>query len=168
MASPAFTVPDPRVLPAIDSAPPARRTLSAIANALVAAEAIDIARLAEIGAWRRMPDALAPGAMLPARTLLPAPIAVPAGREAVNLRFVVGTAIAKGGADLLADSNVGSWGIPFAQALAREIATDGASVLVLPRAPQRPLAGVSSGKAAQREVSAQIFASNAIRRFRGR
>jgi hypothetical protein len=140
----------------------------AIANALVAAEAIDIARLAEIGAWRRMPDALAPGAMLPARTLLPAPIAVPAGREAVNLRFVVGTAIAKAGADLLADSNVGGWGIPFAQALAREIATDGASVLVLPRAPQRLLSAVSGGRAAQREVSAQIFASNAIRRFRGR
>jgi hypothetical protein len=81
----------------------------ALANALVAAEAIDIARLPEIDAWRRLPDALAPGATLPARPVLPAPVAVPAGREAVNLRFLLGTAIAKPGLDLLADSEVGKW-----------------------------------------------------------
>lgn len=139
----------------------------ALANVLVAAEAIDIARLPQIDAWRRLPDALAPGATLPPRAVVPAPIAVPAGREAVNLRFVLGTAIAKPGVDLLADTEVGKWGIPFAQALAREMATGGASVLVLPRAPQPPLPALSRGRAAQREVSAQIFASNAIRRFRG-
>jgi hypothetical protein len=138
----------------------------ALANALVAAEAIDIARLPEIDAWRRLPDALAPGATLPARAVAPAPVAVPAGREAVNLRFILGTAIAKPGVDLLADSAVGKWGIPLARALARELATDGASVLVLPRAPQPPLPAVAEGRVAQREVSAQIFASNAIRKFR--
>ena len=66
-------------------------------------------------------------------------------------------------ADLLAEPDVGRWGIPFAQQLARELATDGVSVLVLPRAPQRLLPAVAAGRAAQREVSAQLFASNAIR-----
>src|SRR6185436_19054483 len=54
----------------------------------------------------------------------------------------------------------------FAQHLARALALDGVSVLVLPRAPQRPLPAVAAGRAAQREVSAQLFAANAIRRFR--
>ena len=138
-----------------------------LANVLVATDAIDIARLPEIGAWRRLPDALAAGAALPARELVPAPLAVHAVREAVHLRFLVGTAIAKSGADLLADTDVGKWGVPFARDLVHELGSDGVSVLALPRAPQRLLPAVSSGRAAQREVSAQIFASNAIRRFRG-
>jgi hypothetical protein len=40
-------------------------------------------------------------------------------------------------------------------------------VLALPRAPAEPLPAVARGRVAQREVSAQIFASNAIRKFRG-
>jgi hypothetical protein len=139
----------------------------AFADVLVAADAIDIARLPEIRAWLRLPDALAPGAGLIGVDLAPAPIDVPAGGEAVHLRFVVGTAIAAPQADLLTDPDVGRWGIPFAQALGRTFAADGASVLVLPRAPQRLLPAVAAGRSAQREVSAQLFASNAIRRFRG-
>jgi len=139
----------------------------AFADVLVAADAIDIARLPEIRAWLRLPDALAPGAGLIGIDLAPAPIDVPAGGEAVHLRFVVGTAIAAPQADLLTDPDVGRWGIPFAQALGRTFAADGASVLVLPRAPQRLLPAVAAGRSAQREVSAQLFASNAIRRFRG-
>ena len=139
----------------------------AFADVLVAADAIDIARLPEIRAWLRLPDALAPGAGLIGVDLAPAPIDVPAGGEAVHLRFVVGTAIAAPQADLLTDPDVGRWGIPFAQALGRTFAADGGSVLVLPRAPQRLLPAVAAGRSAQREVSAQLFASNAIRRFRG-
>jgi hypothetical protein len=139
----------------------------ALADVLVAAEAIDIARLPQIRAWQRLPEALAPEGMLTGRDLMPAPIDVPAGRESVHLRFVIGTAIAGPAVDLLAESDVGGWGIPFAQELARELATGGVSVLVLPRAPQRLLPAVAAGHAAQREVSAQLFASNAIRRFRG-
>jgi hypothetical protein len=37
-------------------------------------------------------------------------------------------------------------------------------VLALPRAPQRPLLAVATGRAAQREVGAQLFAGNAIRK----
>jgi len=138
-----------------------------LANVLVAADAIDVARLPALRAWTRLPDALQPGAKLPPRTLEPAPIAVSAGREAVHLRFLVGTALAKPGADLLAVARVGKWGVALARELARELAADGVTVLALPRAPQRPLPAVAAGRAAQREVSAQIFAGNAIRKFRG-
>jgi hypothetical protein len=138
----------------------------AFANVLVAAEAIDIARLPEIRAWQRLPEALTPGAMLSGVELMPAPIGVPAGGETVHLRFVVGTAIAAPEVDLLTDPDVGVWGIPLARALGRELATAGAPVLVLPRPPQRLLPAVASGRSAQREVTAQLFAGNAIRRFR--
>ncbi len=138
----------------------------ALGDALVAAESIDIARLPQIRKWQQLPDALAPGAMPGGRDLDPAPIAVPAGSEAVHLRFLLGTAVAGPAADLLSDADVGRWGIPLAQQLARELATDVVSVLVLPRAPQRPLPAVAAGRAAQREVSAQLFAANAIRKFR--
>jgi hypothetical protein len=138
----------------------------ALANVLAAAEAIDVARLPEIRAWQRLPEVLAPGAMLTGVDLMPAPIAVPAGGETVHLRFVVGTAIAAPDVDLLSAPDVGSWGIPLARALGGALAIDGASVLVLPRAPQRLLPAVAAGRAAQREVSAELFASNAIRRFR--
>lgn len=138
----------------------------ALANALVGVDAIDVARLPEIHAWARLPDSLAPGATLPSRALVPVTIAAPAARETVHLRFLVGTAIAKPGADLLADTRVGKWGAPFTRELARQLATGRISVLALPRAPQRLLPAVAQGRVAQREVSAQIFASNAIRKFR--
>jgi hypothetical protein len=139
----------------------------ALANVLVAADAIDIARLPEIHAWRRLPDALSPGSALPGRALVPAPLALHATREAVHLRFLVGTAIATPGADLLAEPCVGKWGLPFTQELISQVERGPVSVLALPRAARGLLPAVSDGRAAQREVSAQIFASNAIRRFRG-
>jgi hypothetical protein len=138
----------------------------ALANALVGADAIDIARLPEILAWERLPDSLAPHAALPARVLAPAPLIVAAGREGVHLRFLVGSALARPGADLLGDTTVGKWGVPFTQALGRQLGTGQVPVLALPRAPQRLLPAVRHGRAAQREVGAQIFVSNAIRKLR--
>jgi hypothetical protein len=78
----------------------------------------------------------------------------------------VGTALAKAGVDLLRDTGVGKWGMPLAQMLGRELARDGASVLALPRAPQRLLPAVQQGRAVQREVGAQLFVSNAARKMR--
>ena len=138
-----------------------------LSNALVAADAIDVARLPEIYSWCRLPDALGPGAALPQRVLLPAPLAYHAGRESVHLRFLVGTAIAKPGVDLLAESGVGKWGVALTQELGVQLGAGRIPVLALPRAPQRLLPAVTQGRTAQREVSALIFASNAIRRFRG-
>ncbi len=158
---------DPRALAAIlgeVGALTGNRTFT-LADALVGADAIDIARLPEIGLWRRLPDALAPGALPRARPRAGAD-RVHAGREAVHLRFLVGTAIAGLAPTCSRMRKVGNWGVPLAKAWS-ELGAGGVSVLALPRAPQRLLPAVSAGRAAQREVSAQLFASNALRKFRG-
>ena len=133
-----------------------------LANALVAADALDLSRLPELLSWTRLSDAQPAGV----RALVPAAIPVAAGEQAVHLRFLIGTALAAAGTDLLANSQVGAWGLPLAQELARQLATPEASLLALPRAAQPPLAALQAGRAAQREVGAQLFASNAIRRLR--
>ncbi|NDP42197.1 MAG: hypothetical protein GZ089_05670 [Aromatoleum sp.] len=137
-----------------------------IANALVGVDAIDLPRLPDLLAWHRLPERSPDGVSPPERALAPLPLAIAAGREAVYLRFLVGTALAKPGADLLAGGVVGGWGAPMTHELARQLGHGGIRVLALPRAPQRLLPAVAQGRAAQREVSAQLFASNAIRRIR--
>jgi hypothetical protein len=103
---------------------------------------------------------------MPAHAIRPAPLAFGAGHENVHLRFLVGTAVAKPGADLFRDAAVGAWGMPLARELSHELSIGGGAALALPRAPQRPLPAVAQGQAARREVGAQVFASNAIRRIR--
>jgi len=133
----------------------------ALGNALVAAEALGFAALPALLARRRLaatpesPPALAP-----------APMVVASKTEAVHLRFLVGTALAAPTADPLRDTTVGRWGIPLAAALARDIGAPGVAVLALPRAPAGLVPALWQGRVAQREVSAQLFASNAIRRLR--
>ncbi len=139
----------------------------ALSNALVAADAIDVARLPEILAWCRLPEASPTGALLPARAFEPSPLPYSAGREGVHLRFLVGGALAKPAADLTAEMSVGAWGGPLVRELVAQLGSDRASVLALPRAPQRLLPAVTQGRGAQREIAAQIFASNAIRKLRG-
>ena len=135
----------------------------ALGDALVAAETIDIARLPQIRKWQQLPDALAPGAMASGRDLVPAPIAVPAGSETVHLRFLLGTAIAVPAADLLAEPDVGRWHPVRAATCAR--ACDRRRIgVVLPRAPQRLPPSRPARSAAR--GPAQLFAANAIRRFR--
>jgi hypothetical protein len=137
------------------------------ANVLAGTDAIDLPRLPAVLAWRGVTETAAAGGIAPTHPeLAPLPIAVAGGAESVHLRMLVGSAVAAPGVDLLRDAVVGAWGAPFAQALARQLAVPGASVLALPRAPQSPLAAVHQGRAAQREVGAQIFASNAIRKIR--
>ena len=149
-------------------------TYFALSDALVAVDSIEIARLPEILTWCRLPD-MPPtddvgsggaGALLPPRALSSAPMAFAPGVEAVHLRFIAGVAIAKAGADLTTDVRVGKWGVPFARELTAQLAPTGTSVLALPRAPRRLLPAVAEGRAAGREVAAQIFASNALRKFR--
>jgi hypothetical protein len=133
----------------------------ALANVLVAASAIDFARLPHLLAWRALPEA-----PTSARVVEPAPIMLSGGVETVHLRFLLGSALAAPESDLLGQQGVGKWGIPFTQALGRQLAAPGASVLALPRAPQSLLNALQQGQAAQREVGAHIFASNAIRKLR--
>lgn len=133
----------------------------ALANALVAAGAIDLAQLPELLARSASPQS----AMI-APAFEPAPIILAGGPESVHLRFIVGSALAAPDADLLRRTDVDKWGMPLAQALGRQLGVNGITVLALPRAAQSLLQAVRQGRAAQREVGAQVFAANAIRRLR--
>ena len=95
-----------------------------------------------------------------------ASLPVPANQESVFLRFLVGTALAGPGVDLLTANDTGKWGMPFTQAIARQLGGGTLSLLAMPRPPRSPLAALMHGRAAQREVSLQLFATNAIRKFR--
>lgn len=134
----------------------------ALAAPLVAADVLDIPRLPTLLAWQKLPR----DDVTVARELLPSPMVVHPNQESVHLRFLVGTAIGASAAVLFGASAGGEWLMPLAQELSRQLAAPGVSVLALPRPPQAPLLALQHGRAAQREVGAQIFASNAIRRFR--
>jgi hypothetical protein len=133
-----------------------------LAPALVASDAIDIPKLGELLALQR----LATGAAVE-RDLPPTPIALQSGQQSVHLRFLIGIALAAPGIDVLSGSGGIGWALPFAQELAHQLAAPEVSVLALPRAPQWPPAALQQGRCAQREVGAQLFASNAIRKLRG-
>ena len=131
-----------------------------IAPALATADMLDVAALpALLDARRRM---LAGGEPL---ALPPAPLALPAG-ESVVLRFLVGSAVGGAGVDVLRDATTGRWGMPLTRALSAQLAATGVTLLPLPRPAATPLAAVALGRTAQRDVSAQLFASNAIRQLR--
>jgi hypothetical protein len=136
----------------------------ALAAPMVAADALDIPRLPTLLAWQKLSSSNGPVA----RELHPTPMVVHSNQESVYLRFLIGTAIGASAVDVFAGKGGGEWIMPLAQELSRQLATTGLSVLALPRPPQAPLLALQHGRAAQREVGAQLFASNAIRRFRAR
>lgn len=134
----------------------------ALSPALVAASALAIRAY---GAWRRLrslPDST--GAVEP--LFAPAPVHVARGSESVHLRFLIGSALAAHDVDLLSDRGVAGWGAALTRELVSQLARADVSVLPLPRAPQAPLPARHDGLVAQREVGAQLFASNAIRNGR--
>jgi hypothetical protein len=134
-----------------------------LAHGLVDAEAIDVSRLPGMLAWIRLSDKHRAEAL---QAIEPAPIGIAAGEQSVHLRFLLGAALGAAGAPVLADGRVGPWGIALAQELTRQLALPSVSVLALPRAPQPPPHALQDGRAAQREIGAQLFASNALRRLR--
>jgi len=130
-----------------------------LATVLTGTDAIDVPVLPALLARTRAADA---GAL----DLPPAPIAIGEASERVHLRFIAGAVLAPRSVDPLAEPNVGAWGIALARAITDALRARGATLLALPRPPQRLVPAVQSGRAAQREVSAQVFAANAIRKFR--
>ena len=132
-----------------------------LADALVAADAVDIPRWSDLLAWQR----LVGRRKTVERDLPPTPIAVQPGQQSVHLRFLIGTALAAPEVDVLAATNGAGWAMPLAKELARQLALPELSVLALPRAPQSPPGRFAAGRASQREVGVQLFASNAIRRL---
>ena len=140
----------------------------ALAPALVAAHALDWHALPGLLRRSRLGDradasenvALAP------LELSPSPICVDTEEERVHLRFMVGAILAAPRLDPLAGATLGREGIALARAVGDALKAPGVSLLTLPRAPQSLSLAVATGRAAQREVAAQVFASNAIRRLR--
>ena len=135
----------------------------ALADALVSADALDVPRLPEIFALQRLPESRT--AEFSPRILPPSPLGFPAGREVVHLRLLVGSALAPQGVDLLAQTEVGKWGMPFTKELSRQLAASQTSVLALALAPQRPLPALRGPRREARGRRA-LFASNAIRKLR--
>jgi len=70
------------------------------------------------------------------------------------------------GSDPLAERAPERWGTAVATALSRDLRAPGVTLLALPRPLARLVPALAQGRAAQREVAAQIFASNALRKFR--
>ena len=134
----------------------------ALAPSLITSEAFDLARLPQLLAWQRQ----AGDGGVDHLDLHPTPIATKAGQEGVHLRFLAGVALAAPQADLLREPDGPAGAMALAQELGRQLAGPGYSVLALPRAAQSPLAALQQGRAAQRDIGAQLFASNAIRRLR--
>jgi hypothetical protein len=136
----------------------------ALSGALCAAQAIDVRALpALLHASTRADD----GAVRAPLDLAPSPLVALPGAERVHLRFLVGSALASRPSALWREASVGAWGVPLTRALSRALAVRGASLVAMPRAPQSLVAAVASGRAVQREASAALFASDAIRRLRG-
>ncbi|HEV8094235.1 MAG TPA: hypothetical protein VGP71_00830, partial [Burkholderiales bacterium] len=113
-----------------------------LADALVAADAVDIPRWSELLAWQR----LVGRRESVERDLPPAPIAVQPGQQSVHLRFLIGTTLAASEVDVLAATDGAGWAMPLAKELARQLALPDVSVLALPRAPQSPPAALQQGR----------------------
>lgn len=100
--------------------------------------------------------------------LAPAPIDVTVADEQAHLRFVAGAAFTAADAPTFLETagTVGRWGIPFAQALHRQLAVEGLSLLALPRAPMPWFRALAEGAFVREEVAFGLFATAALRRVR--
>ena len=131
----------------------------AIGSALASVDSIDVRRLPVLLATRELGEHRSP------LDVAPADIDVVAGERA-HLRFLVGSAVAARDKDLFASQPAAPWAMALARELMTQLSRPGASIVALPRAPSDLVTASSQGLAAQRDVSAQLFASNALRKLR--
>lgn len=138
-----------------------------LGNALCSMETLDCLRPRLLRQWAaQLRSGAAP------LELAGSAIHVAPGREQVALRFLVGASVAP--AHVPADApaaveggaEVGAWGTPFTQLLARQLAQPGLDVLPLARAPIALYLAPDAGRAAQIELAFSLFLSNAVRQFR--
>ncbi len=134
-----------------------------LGNALCGAAALEA--LSPCALWRAVRD---PAERAVAEALTPEPVAVGPGREQVHLRFMVGAGVTPRHLPsfLESASNIGTWGMPLTQELARQLAQPGLEVLPLPRPPQPLAKAAYLGRCAQLEAALNLFLSNTVRRFR--
>ena len=134
-----------------------------IASGATDVDAIDVAQLP---AMLASVDRFATDASRATVDVPPMPIVVDSCNERVFLRFIVGSVLTAPHTDPFAASTIGKWGMPFSKTLSSDLRVPGVSLLALPRPPERLIRAAVTGRANAREVSAQLFASNAIRQFR--
>jgi hypothetical protein len=132
-----------------------------VANGLSSPLNLEMARMPELYRWQSAPRRDGDTSPQPAAIELRPP------HEAVHLRFLFGAAIAGARADLFGMGEVGPWGVPLAREISRQLSIPEVTLLALPRAPMSPVLALHLGRTAQREISLQIFVSNALREFRG-
>ncbi len=132
-----------------------------LGNALCALATLESVTPSEVHAWT-----VALGAAR--RELPPAPITMDAPGEEVHLRFLVGAGIAPAFEPAFVEtaSNIGMWGMALTQLLTKQLAAAGAEVLPMARPPLDLLRAAHAGRSAQLETACNLFASNAVRRFR--
>ena len=102
------------------------------------------------------------------RELPPSPVALEQPGEQVQLRFIVGAAIAPAVEPSFVEtaSNIGKWGMPLTRELAKQLAQPNVEVLPLARPPRDLMNAAHDGRFAQLETAFTLFASNAVRRVR--
>ena len=133
----------------------------ALSNSLMSAATLALPNLPDSLNWWSAAPGL-PIAVPPSR------MNVPGGQETAFLRFMIGSALAGPSVNLLTERDTGKWGMPFTQALSKQLTAPNLTVLAMPRPPMHPLAALLVGQAAQRDVAMQLFVANAIRKFRER
>lgn len=132
-----------------------------IGNALCELATLESVTPSEVYAWTRAGGAAR-------RELVPAAIVAGEPGEKVHLRFLVGAGIAPVTEPALVEtaSNVGAWGMALMRLLGAQLAQSGVEILAMPRPPADFLRAAHAGRSAQLETACNLFASNAVRRFR--
>lgn len=132
-----------------------------IGNALGSLETLESVTPAEVFVWTHAGGAAR-------RELPPSPIVMDEPGEQVHLRFLVGAGIAPASEPALTEtaSNIGAWGMPLTRLLAKQLAQAGAEILPMARPPADLLRAAHAGRSAQLETACNLFAGNAVRRFR--
>lgn len=132
-----------------------------LGNALCSLETLETLQPAEVFAWTQAGGATR-------RELPPQPLVMEEPGEMVHLRFLVGAGIAPANEPPLTEtaSNIGAWGMALTRLLAQQLVQGGAEVLPMARPPADLLRAAHIGRTAQLEAACNLFASNAVRRFR--
>ncbi|MGH8631790.1 MAG: hypothetical protein ACREU7_13635, partial [Burkholderiales bacterium] len=102
--------------------------------------------------------------------LPPADVFLRSNDEQLDLRFLPGAAVGPADTASFVESagDIGRWGMPFTQALARQLSGSGMTVLPIARPPMSVPRAAQAGRFAHAELGFQLFVSSALRRARTR
>jgi hypothetical protein len=132
-----------------------------LARELVAAEELAAVSPARLLHWRD--DTTIASLGLPSPLEL---VPITLRDEGVFLRFIVGAT----SGPMPLNPRIGAWGLPLAELIGQQLATEGVTLFTIPRAPQGWLSALESGRTTLLETRLQHMTSNAVRgiRLKGR